>query len=232
MNILPQLSSYSHTFPHPSNATQEGIVAYGGDLNPNRILSAYRNGIFPWYNESDNDPILWWSPNPRFVLYPNEFKAQKSLLQKMRNSNFEIRYDYDFYSVIKNCATIERKHEDGTWITSDMEKAYINLFNIGAAHCVGVYENDELIGGLYGVQIGTVFTGESMFSKKSDASKIALYNLCQNAGNFGFELIDVQMETEHLVRLGAKAIDRKTFIEYLSNSYKQTRFERWQAEKI
>jgi leucyl/phenylalanyl-tRNA--protein transferase len=225
-----ELDINNNSFPRPEFANDDGLLAIGGDLSIDRLLNAYANGIFPWFNP--DDPILWWSPNPRFVLYPNEFKAQKSLLQKMRNSSFDIKFDYDFHSIIKACATVKRKHEEGTWITNDMEQAYINLFAIGAAHCVGIYQENELIGGLYGVQIGTVFTGESMFSKKSDASKIALYNLCQNAGNFGFELIDVQMETEHLVRLGAKAIDRKTFIEYLSDSYKQTRFERWRAEKL
>ena len=220
-----ELNIDNYSFPKPEFANEDGLLAIGGDLSVDRLLNAYANGIFPWFNE--DDPILWWSPNPRFVLYPNEFKARKSLLQKMRNSNFDIRFDFDFHSVIKSCATVKRKHEEGTWITNDMEQAYINLFVIGTAHCVGVYENNELVGGLYGVQIGRVFTGESMFSKKSDASKIALYYLCQNADNFGFELIDVQMETEHLVSLGAKGIERNKFIEYLEKSYKQTTFERW-----
>jgi len=222
-----ELNIDDYSFPRPEFANDDGLLAIGGDLSVDRLLNAYANGIFPWFNE--DDPILWWSPNPRFVLYPNEFKARKSLLQKIRNSNFDIRFDFDFHSVIKSCATVKRKHEDGTWITNDMEQAYINLFAIGAAHCVGVYENNELIGGLYGVQIGRVFTGESMFSKKSDASKIALYNLCQNADNFGFELIDVQMETPHLVSLGAKGIERNRFIEYLEKSYKQTKFESWKT---
>ena len=220
-----ELNISNFLFPKPEYANDDGLLAMGGDLSVERLLNAYANGIFPWFNE--NDPILWWSPNPRFVIFPDEFKARKSLLQKIRNSNFKIRYDYDFNSVIKSCATIKRKHEEGTWITAEMEQAYINLFAIGIAHSVEVYKNNELIGGLYGVQIGNVFTGESMFSRKSDASKIALYFLSKNANKFGFKLIDVQMKTDHLVSLGAKGIDRDEFINYLKNSYKQTRFEKW-----
>lgn len=220
-----ELNIDNYSFPKPEFANDDGLLAIGGDLSVDRLLNAYANGIFPWFNAED--PILWWSPNPRFVLYPNEFKASKSLKQKIRNNIFEIRFDFDFHSIIKACSSIERKHEEGTWITSDMEKAYTDLFKIGAAHCVGVYENDKLIGGLYGVQIGTIFTGESMFSKKSDASKIALYFLCEQASKLDFEIIDVQLETEHLVSLGARGIERKEFVKDLSNSYKQTKFARW-----
>ncbi len=221
-----KLNIDNYTFPNPEFANNDGLLALGGDLSVGRLLNAYANGIFPWFNE--DDPILWWSPNPRFVLYPKEFKAKKSLLQKIRNSNFDIRFDYDFKSIINACATTKRLHEEGTWITNEMEQAYINLYATGAAHCVGVYENNKLVGGLYGVQIGNVFTGESMFSLKSDTSKIALYKLCQNADNFGVQLIDVQIETPHLVSLGAKGINRNKFISQLEKSYKQTKFEKWQ----
>ena len=225
-----ELNIDDYSFPRSEFANDDGLLAIGGDLSIDRLLNAYANGIFPWFNE--DDPILWWSPNPRFVLFPQEFKARKSLLQKIRNSNFEIKFDYDFVSIIESCAKIKRKHEEGTWITKQMQEAYINLFDIGAAHCVGVYENNELVGGFYGVQIGTVFTGESMFSRKSDTSKIALYTLCQNVKKLGIEIIDVQMETPHLVSLGAKGIERNKFIEYLEKSYKQTKFERWKIKII
>jgi leucyl/phenylalanyl-tRNA--protein transferase len=220
-----KLNIDNYSFPNPELADEDGLIAIGGDLSIERLLNAYANGIFPWFNPED--PILWWSPNPRFIIYPNEFKASKSLKQKIRNLNFELRFDFDFKSIIKSCAEIEREHEEGTWITSEMGKAYINLSEIGVAHSVGVYENNKLIGGLYGIQIGTVFTGESMFSRKSDTSKIALYTLCQNANKLGIKIIDTQMETPHLLSLGAKRIERKEFLNYLKESFEQTKFKKW-----
>lgn len=223
-----ELDTTDYSFPNPEFAEKDGLLAINGDLSIDRLLNAYANGIFPWFNPGD--PILWWSPDPRFVIFPSEFKTSKSLKQKIRNSDYRIKYDNDFSSVIKNCAKIIRKQEEGTWITSEMEEAYLNLHEIGVAHSVEVYENNELIGGLYGVQIGTVFTGESMFSKKSDASKIALYTLCQNANKLNIELIDVQMETEHLVSLGAKGIKRSEFFKYLEGSFNKTSFDLWKFE--
>lgn len=222
-----ELDINHHSFPSPENAQADGLLAIGGDLSVERLLNAYANGIFPWFN--DGDPILWWSPAPRFVLFPGKFKASKSLKQKIRNSDFDIRYDYDFKSVIESCKTIKRKEDDDTWITGDMVKAYTQLFSVGAAHTVEVYENNNLIGGLYGVQIGDVFSGESMFSNKSDGSKIALYHLCMSAEKLGVKLIDVQMETAHLKSLGAEFIERAEFLQHLHNSYLNTSFERWQV---
>jgi len=213
-------------FPNPELAEEDGLLAIDGDLSIHRLLNAYANGIFPWFNP--DDPILWWSPDPRFVIFPNEFKASKSLRQKIRNSGYNVKYDNNFASVINNCAIAKRKQEDGTWITTEMEEAYINMHKIGVAHSVEVYDKDELIGGLYGVQIGTVFTGESMFSIKPDASKIALYTLCQNVEKFGIELIDVQMPTEHLKSLGAKGIKRSEFLKYLEGSFNKTSFDLWE----
>ena len=222
-----ELDNNHYSFPSPENAQDDGLLAIGGDLSVERLLNAYANGIFPWFNEGE--PILWWSPAPRFVLFPPKFKASKSLKQKIRNSDFEIRYDYDFKSVIESCKTIKRKVDTDTWITGDMVEAYTQLFYAGAAHTVEVYEDNNLIGGLYGVQIGDVFSGESMFSNKSDGSKIALYNLCMSAERLGVRLIDVQMETDHLKSLGAEFINRSEFLRYLHNSYKNTRLERWQG---
>ncbi len=223
-----ELDINDYSFPSPEYAREDGLLAIGGDLSVERLLNAYANGIFPWY--SDEDPILWWSPDSRFVLFPEKFKARKSLKQKIRNSNIEIRYDFDFHSVISNCKTIKRKHEDETWITEDMVKAYVQLSSIGIAHSVEVYENNELIGGLYGVQIGTVFSGESMFNKKSDVSKIALYYLCRNANKLNINIIDVQMQTAHLESLGAEFIDRKEFLKYLKGSYEDTKFGKWEID--
>ncbi len=224
-----ELDINHHSFPSPENAQDDGLLAIGGDLSVERLLNAYANGIFPWFSEGD--PILWWSPNPRYVLFPSKFKARKSLKQKIRNSDFDIRYDYDFKSVIDNCRSVKRKEGDDTWITGDMVEAYTQLFSVGAAHTVEVYEENELIGGLYGVHIGDVFSGESMFSNRSDGSKIALYNLCRSAERLGVRIIDVQMQTAHLESLGAEFIQRTELIGFLNDSYENTRFERWQGDK-
>lgn len=221
-----ELDIKGNTFPLPEYAEADGLLAIGGDLSVDRLLNAYANGIFPWFNEGE--PILWWSPNPRFVLFPRKFKARKSLKQKIRNSNFDIKFDYDFKSVIENCMTIKRSVGDGTWITGDMVDAYTKLFAAGAAHTVEVYEKDELIGGLYGVQIGDVFSGESMFSKKSDGSKIALNFLCSSADRLNIKVIDSQVHTSHLKSLGAEFIERDELLRILNESYESTRFERWQ----
>ncbi len=222
---LFELDINDYSFPSPEYSREDGLLAIGGDLSVDRLLNAYANGIFPWY--SNEDPILWWSPNPRFVLFPEKFIARKSLKQKIRNTNFEIRYDYDFNSVINSCKTIIRKKDDDTWIIREMVDAYTNLSSAGVAHTVEVYENDELIGGLYGVQIGDVFSGESMFSNKSDSSKIALYYLCRNADKLNIRIIDVQMQTAHLESLGAEFIDRAEFLKYLKVSYEDTKFGKW-----
>jgi leucyl/phenylalanyl-tRNA---protein transferase len=203
-------------FPDPNKAENEGLVAVGGELNPDFILSAYQQGIFPWFNE--DDPILWWSPNPRLVLYPEDFKLSDSLRQVIRSNKFRIAIDSNFSEVIKNCSQAPRPGQDGTWITHDMIDAYIELHSLGYAHSFETYLDEELVGGLYGLSLGKVFYGESMFFKHSDASKFALYHLVKFCKNHKFEFIDAQQPTKHLKNLGAKEIERSEFLKNLQNA--------------
>ena len=200
-------------FPDPTLAEPDGLLAVGGDLSVERLLLAYQNGIFPWY--SDETPILWYSPHQRFVLYPSELKISKSMRQVLRSGKFKITTNQCFEKVIDACSIIEREGQDGTWITGDMKTAYINLYRQGHAQSVEVWESGELVGGLYGVKAGSVFCGESMFSKVSNASKTALIYLC-NTGDYN--LIDCQVYTEHLETMGARMIDRKEYLAMLQNS--------------
>jgi leucyl/phenylalanyl-tRNA--protein transferase len=211
MNILP-LSKDSYTFPNPNTASPDGLLAIGGDLNPKRVLKAYQNGIFPWYNEDELDPILWWSPDPRFVLDINELHIPKSLKKIIKKNIFEIRFDTNFTRVMIECANAYRADQDGTWIGPEMIEAYSKLHSQGIAHSFEAYYEDELVGGGYGVVIGDIFCGESMFTLKNDASKVAFIALVQRLKNNGFRYIDSQIHTEHLERFGAKNITR---IEYL-----------------
>ena len=213
--LIPPLSSFSYTFPNPREASDEGLLAYGGGLEPNRILTAYRHGIFPWFNE--NDPILWWSPNPRLILYPNDFKISKSFKKVLKNKNFVVKFDHNFKKVIRLCAKV-RENKEGTWLIKEMRDAYTNLHHMGFAHSVEVYEEDELIGGLYGVAIGRAFFGESMFSLKSNGSKVALKALCDIAKEKNYKFIDCQVPTPHLQSLGAKLIDRDIFLDELEEA--------------
>lgn len=198
------------SFPPVTSALREpnGLLAAGGDLQPERLLAAYRRGIFPWY--SQGQPILWWSPNPRAVLFPEEFKTSRSLKKTARNGGFEIRFDTDFAAVIHACGDRELRPE-GTWISSEMLKAYIKLHELGFAHSVETWRAGRLVGGLYGVRLGGVFYGESMFSRERDASKLALMCLCQGAEQ-PLALIDCQMPTPHLMSLGARLIPRSAFV--------------------
>jgi leucyl/phenylalanyl-tRNA--protein transferase len=211
MNILP-LSKDSYTFPNPNTASPDGLLAIGGDLNPKRVLKAYQNGIFPWYNEDELDPILWWSPDPRFVLDINELHIPKSLKKIIKKNIFEIRFDTNFTRVMIECANAYRADQDGTWIGPEMIEAYSKLHSQGIAHSFEAYYENELVGGGYGVVIGDIFCGESMFTLKNDASKVAFIALVQRLKNNGFRYIDSQIHTEHLERFGAKNITR---IEYL-----------------
>lgn len=194
-------------FPNPELAEPDGLLAVGGDLSANRLLLAYSHGIFPWY--SDDEPILWYSPHQRFVLHPDQLKISKSMRQVLRSDKFSVTFDTCFDQVIQNCSVAFRKDQDGTWITNDMITAYVNLHQLGYAHSVEVWENNELAGGLYGIQVGRVFCGESMFSKVSNASKTALIALCQT-GNYN--LIDCQVHTPHLESLGAEMISRAEYV--------------------
>lgn len=200
-------------FPNPSLADEDGLLALGGDLSANRLLLAYQNGIFPWYN--DDTPILWYSPHERFVLFPEEIKISKSMRQVINSQKFKITFNTAFKEVIQACAEMKREGQDGTWITQNMQQAYIQLYQLGFAHSVEVWLNQELVGGLYGVLVNRVFCGESMFSKQSNASKLALIWLCQNAN---IHLIDYQIYSEHLEKLGAKLISRDEFMEYLNQA--------------
>ena len=199
-------------FPDPSLAEEDGLLAVGGDLSSKRLLLAYHNGIFPWYG--DETPILWYSPHERFVLFPDELKVSKSMSQILRSGRFRVTYDQNFAEVIDACSTVKRKDQPGTWITFDMKEAYIRLHKEGHAHSVEVWDGEKLAGGLYGVQVGAVFCGESMFSKVSNASKVALINLC-NTGKY--KLIDCQVYTEHLESMGARMITRDEYLVILQN---------------
>ncbi|WMX17300.1 MULTISPECIES: leucyl/phenylalanyl-tRNA--protein transferase [unclassified Aureispira] len=203
-------------FPHPKYASPEGLLAVGGDLSPKRLLLAYENGIFPWYNEGE--PILWWSPNPRFVLFPSEIKVSKSMRQVFRKEKFHVSFDTAFDEVIEACGSIPRTGQNGTWLTEEMKEAYIHLHHLGFAHSVETWEGDKLVGGLYGLALGNCFFGESMFAKTSNASKTALICLAKTIEKKGFDLIDCQSETKHLATMGAKFINRVTFLTYLEKN--------------
>ena len=210
MNQILPLSKYSLTFPDPLKADDEGLLAYGGDLSVNRVMSAYTHGIFPWFNE--DDPILWWSPNPRFVLYPDDLHISKSLKKTIKKEIFEIRYDTSFVQVMIQCANASRPDQDGTWITPEMIETYSKLHLNGFAHSFEAFYDGKLVGGGYGVVVGDIFCGESMFSKKSDASKVAFVHLVNKLKNNGFKLIDSQIHTPYLENFGAIHISRKKYI--------------------
>ncbi|MEK6750358.1 MAG: leucyl/phenylalanyl-tRNA--protein transferase [Pseudomonadota bacterium] len=190
-----------------------GLLAVGGNLTSSRLLAAYRQGIFPWYGH--DQPILWWSPDPRLVLFPNEIKVSRSLRRTMRRSAYRVSFDSAFTQVIQTCAA-PRPGQDGTWLTPEMQDAYTELHRLGWAHSVEVWHGRELIGGLYGLAIGAVFFGESMFSRRDDASKIALWYLVRHLQAWGFEMVDCQVRTDHLVSLGAREIARHDFIDALN----------------
>jgi leucyl/phenylalanyl-tRNA--protein transferase len=212
--MIPWLPNEA-VFPPLATALAEpnGLLAAGGDLSPPRLLAAYRHGIFPWYG--DGQPILWWSPDPRMVLRPAELKISRSLTKVLRNTAYQVRLDTDFAAVIGACAAAPRHGQSGTWITADMQAAYCRLHELGHAHSVEVWTNDRLAGGLYGVALGRVFYGESMFSRQRDASKIALAHLCAHLKRHEFGIIDCQMETAHLASLGARPIPRSDFVALL-----------------
>ena len=211
MIVIPQLNRYVIEFPHPSSASQDGIVAWGGDLTPSRIIRAYQEGIFPWY--SKQDPILWWSPDPRFIMELDEFRLSRSLKKSLKKFHYKI--DVDFSGVIRSCATAPREGQNGTWILPEVIEAYETLHSLGVAHSVESYYEGELVGGLYGVAVGGVFCGESMFSKRSDASKAAYYVLVQHLKKWGYSFVDCQVPTPHLASLGAKEVPRELFLKRL-----------------
>jgi leucyl/phenylalanyl-tRNA--protein transferase len=197
-------------FPDPELAEEDGLLAVGGDLSTERLLLAYQNGIFPWYSE--DDPILWFSPHERFVLYPDGLKLSKSMKQVLRSGKFTITENQNFEEVVAACSTVEREGQDGTWITVDMKAAYIELHKKGYAHSIEVWQQGKLVGGLYGIKIGKVFCGESMFSLAANASKTALIHLCQSGL---YSLIDCQVHTGHLASMGAGFISRDEYMDVL-----------------
>lgn len=197
-------------FPPYELTTDEGIIALGGDLSEERLVFAYQNGIFPWF--SDDDPIVWYCPFDRMVLFPDEIKISKSMRKIIHKKEFTITENTVFKEVIYNCKSIERNDGLGTWITNDMEQAYINLHKIGVAKSIEVWQNNDLVGGLYGVEVNNIFCGESMFSKVSNASKLAFIHLVTNNN---YKLIDCQVYNNHLASLGAKEIDRALFLSIL-----------------
>jgi len=200
-------------FPPVDQADEEGLLAIGGDLSAERLLLAYQNGIFPWYNE--DEPICWWSPDPRFVLYPDKLKITKSMQTVLNNGTFRLTINRAFEEVIKNCKSVTRKNQDGTWISPDVQEAYINLHKLGYAHSAEAWVNGELVGGLYGIRLGKIFFGESMFSKVSNASKFAFINYVKQLQKEDVQLIDCQIYTDHLKSLGAMMIERENFINLL-----------------
>ena len=202
-------------FPPVDEATYEGILAIGGDLSTERLLLAYRNGIFPWFNEEE--PILWWSPPERMVVVPQLYKVSKSIRNLLNRQQFDVTFNQDFRSVIRNCQQIARKGQDGTWITQDIIDSYTKLHELGHMQSVEVWQNGELVGGLYGVDLGHVFCGESMFSKVSNASKIAFVTLVQYLKDHNYKLLDCQIHNEYLEQLGAFEISRETFIKVLKS---------------
>lgn len=206
------------TFPTLSMMNND-LVAVGGDFHPKRLINAYKSGIFPWFIDEYNH-IHWYSPNQRMILVPEELKVSKSLRKTLKNKGYVIKSNENFELVMQNCANIKRKHEDETWIDENFITAYKNLFELGYAFSIETYLADELVGGLYGVLINDIFCGESMFAKRSDASKVALYYLCQQAKKNGINIIDCQVHNEHLESLGAKEIPRVEYFKLLEKGQK------------
>lgn len=198
-------------FPDPSLSEEDGLLAVGGDLSAERLLLAYTNGIFPWFSE--NEPILWWSPNPRFIIYPKDIKISKSMKKLLKRNTYKITFDTCFRDVITNCSNL--RIDAGTWITNEMIEAYYNLHELGFAHSVEAWHDDKLVGGLYGVSIGKCFFGESMFSTMDNSSKAAFITLCKVLEQKEFLIIDCQVHTKHLESLGAIHISGEKFLEIL-----------------
>ena len=215
-------------FPHPNNADKDGLLAWGGDLDPNRILHAYQNGIFPWY--AKNEPILWWSPNPRLIMELDDFKLSKSLKKSLKK--FTYKFDTNFEKVIYNCSITQRKSKNESWIQDDIISSYTQLHKMGIAHSVEAYYEDELVGGLYGLSIGKVFCGESMFSNKTDASKSAYAILIKHLKQWNYEFVDCQIPTQHLKSLGAKEVSREYFLKRLYKANMSENINEWKVEDL
>lgn len=217
------------SFPPPREAEPSGLLAVGGDLEPDRLLLAYSAGIFPWF--TDGQPILWFSPDPRMVLLPETLRVSRSLEKTRRKERFDIRLDTAFEAVIRHCAEVRRAREEGTWITADMVRAYCRLHELGFAHSAEAWEGNQLVGGLYGVSLGRAFFGESMFTLRSDASKVAFVVLVRQLQAWSFDLVDCQIYSEHLARFGAREWRRSVFLDALDRSLsEETRRGPWRLD--
>ena len=226
--MLTWLRRDSLDFPALERALREpnGLLAAGGDLSAERLIAAYRHGCFPWF--SKGQPLLWWSPDPRTVLFPEEFHLSRSLAKLLRQQRYRVTFDQDFAAVIEGCAG-PRDYADGTWITDSMRAAYLELHQRGLAHSVEVWDGEQLVGGLYGLAMGQLFFGESMFSRADNASKAGFVTLVRQLQAWGFRLIDCQMQTRHLASFGGRAIDRQTFAEQLAQLVEQPNSADWIA---
>ena len=211
--------SHQLEFPPAWLARSDGLLCIGGDLSCDRLLLAYQNGIFPWF--SKNEPILWWSPDPRLVLFPSRIKISRSLGKKIKKNRFHITIDQAFEQIIQACARPRKHPDEGTWLVDEMMTAYIALYKKGYAHSVEAWHQDRLVGGLYGVSLGCSFFGESMFSLEPDASKVALVALARHLDAHGFDIIDCQVTTDHLSQMGAVEISRHRFLDILSRSIRR-----------
>ncbi|WP_313055378.1 leucyl/phenylalanyl-tRNA--protein transferase [Pseudomonas lopnurensis] len=226
--MLTWLKRDELTFPPLDKALREpnGLLAAGGDLSPERLLAAYRHGCFPWYQ--DGQPLLWWSPDPRTVLYPDELHVARSLRKRLRQNSYTVTFDRAFVDVIEGCAG-PRSYTDGTWITTPMQQAYLRLHEMGVAHSVEVWADEHLVGGLYGLAMGRLFFGESMFSRATDASKVGFVTLVEHLRDWGFALVDCQMPTRHLESFGARSISRDAFARALAEHLDQPSTAIWGA---
>lgn len=204
-------------FPNVAHAHSSGIIALGGDLSPKRLQLAYQSGIFPWFE--DGEPITWWSPNPRMVLFLDELVVTKSMRNILNRNIFTVTFNQNFRAVISNCQQIKRDSQNGTWITNDMIEAYCKLHELGIAKSVEVWQDGQIVGGLYGIDLGHIFCGESMFSKVSNASKVAFINLVRHLQTENYKLLDCQVYNEHLESLGCREIDREDFMSILKNNH-------------
>ncbi len=226
--MLTWLKRDDLSFPPLETALREpnGLLSAGGDLRPERLLAAYRHGCFPWYQEGQ--PLLWWSPDPRTVLFPDELHVSRSLRKRMRHGDYRVTFDKAFAEVIQGCAG-PRSYADGTWITTPMQDAYVRLHEMGVAHSVEVWQQGQLVGGLYGIAMGELFFGESMFSRATDASKVGFVTLVERLREWGFALIDCQMPTRHLESFGARSIPRAAFAEALAMHLDRPSAADWRA---
>ncbi|HEX2395899.1 MAG TPA: leucyl/phenylalanyl-tRNA--protein transferase [Bacteroidales bacterium] len=221
---------FEYQFPDPRKADADGLLAVGGDLSTESLLTAYSRGIFPWYDE--HSPILWWSPDPRLVLFPSKFKTSDSLNQRIRQSTYNVLIDNDFTGVIRQCSRVHRKGQKGTWLTPEMIEAYVRLYDEGFAHSFETWHQGKLVGGLYGVSLGKAFFGESMFHLMRDASKVALHALVKWTLKHEFHFIDAQQSTSHLISLGAEEVSRNSFLKMLDEALKfETIRGRWNSLK-